>query len=79
MAENKVEAVDRALSILDAFHEGADELSLAALARATGLYKSTILRLLATLEGRGYVLRTQAGRYRLGAAVWRLGSLYSSA
>lgn len=78
VVEHRVEAVERALSILDCFREGAAELTLAALARETGLYKSTILRLLASLERFGYVSRTPAGHYRLGASVWRLGAVYRS-
>lgn len=78
MAEQRVESVERALSILECFREGAAELTLAALARETGLYKSTILRLLSSLERFGYVSRTPAGSYRLGASVWRLGAVYRS-
>lgn len=79
MPEQRVEAVERALSILGCFREGAAELPLAAIARETGLYKSTILRLLASLERYGYVTRTTTGTYRLGASVWRLGAVYRSA
>lgn len=76
MAGNRVEAVERALTILEAFSDGAGELSLAELAARTGFYKSTILRLIASLERFGYILRTPAGRYRLGPSLARLGDLY---
>lgn len=62
--------------LLDAFNDDALELSLAALAERTGLYKSTILRLAASLERFGYLRRTEAGTFRLGPSLWRLGSLY---
>lgn len=71
-----VAAVVRALSILDAFHENDDALTLAELAKRTGLYKSTILRLSATLEGDGFLLRSADGNYRLGSKLLYLGSLY---
>ena len=45
VAEGGLAAVERALSILEAFGEADDELTLAELAKRTGLYKSTILRL----------------------------------
>ena len=76
MTEKGVSAVDRALSILDCFQEGQDELSLKDLAQQTGLYKSTILRLCASLEKFGYVRRRDDGRFQLGPTPWRLGVRY---
>lgn len=62
-----VAAVDRALSIITALGMApGDSLSLAELAAATGLYKSTILRLLVSLQRSVYVLRRPDGRYQLG-------------
>jgi DNA-binding IclR family transcriptional regulator len=72
--QDGVAAVDRALSILDALTE--DRVSLAELSKRTGLYKSTVLRLLKSLEKAGYALRTADGNYRLGYKVLSLGSLY---
>jgi DNA-binding IclR family transcriptional regulator len=76
MSEQRVEAVERALSILEAFGERADRLTLARLAEETGLYKSTILRLAASLERYGYLNRSEEGLFRLGPSLWRLGSIY---
>ncbi len=77
MADTKgVEAVDRALKILDCFSADTQEISLAELSRRTEFYKSTILRLVASLERFGYLVRGETGRYRLGPATWRLGSCY---
>lgn len=69
-----VAAVDRALSILDALTE--ERVSLADLSKRTGLYKSTVLRLIKSLEKAGYVLRATDGAYRLGSKVLSLGALY---
>ena len=74
--ESRVEAVERALTILEAFEERENALSLAGLAEKTGFYKSTILRLAASLERYGYLTRERGGLYRLGPSLWRLGSLY---
>lgn len=71
----RVEAVERALSLLEAFGEPDPALSLAELSARTGLYKSTILRLAASLERFGYLERLADGRFRLGPSLWRLGSL----
>lgn len=75
-ATGGVAAVDRAIAILHAFSQGPQTLSLAEIASATGLYKSTALRLLASLEHGALVRRTPAG-YELGAEVARLFAAYS--
>src|SRR5215217_6513084 len=72
--EGGVAAVDRALSILDALTD--DKVTLAELSKRTDLYKSTVLRLLKSLEKFGYVIRTADGSYRLGSKVLHLGALY---
>ena len=74
-----VASLDRALAILAAFGPADDQLSLAELAKRTSFYKSTILRLLATLERRRYVVRLAGGGYRLGPAVLHLGAVYQGA
>lgn len=71
-----VAAVDRALSILDAFADEDRKLSLAELAKRTGLYKSTVIRLAKSLEKSRYLLRSEDGTYRLGSKVLSLGALY---
>ncbi|MDP2698435.1 IclR family transcriptional regulator [Thalassospira sp.] len=76
MTEQYVGAVERALIILDAFGDKDADLSLKDLSERTGFYKSTILRLAGTLESRGYLVLSGRGRYRLGPALWRLGSAY---
>ena len=75
-APGGVAAVDRALSLLAAFKDGDAALSLAELAERTRLYKSTVLRLLASLEHGGWVQRQDDGRYAVGAAVTRLHAVY---
>src|SRR5438045_1513883 len=69
-----VAAVDRALTILDALTD--EKTTLAELSKRTDLYKSTLLRLIKSLERFGYVLRDADGCYRLGSKVLYLGSLY---
>lgn len=75
----RVEAVERALSILDAFGEGTPRLSLSEIAERTGLYPSTVLRLAASLDRFGYLHRGRDGLFRLGPTPLRLGLLYRDA
>lgn len=75
-----VGAVDRALSILSAFRPGEAGLTLAELSRRTGLYKSTLLRLMASLERARLLVRPgEAAVWRLGPALVRLGLMAEGA
>jgi DNA-binding IclR family transcriptional regulator len=71
-------AVDRALSLLSVFRAGDEALTLAQLAQRTQLYKSTVLRLLASLEHARFIRRQDDGRYALGAEIARLHGLYAA-
>lgn len=77
-APGGVAAVDRALTLLAAFKSGDAALGLAELAARTQLYKSTVLRLLASLEHARLVQRLGDGRYGLGSEVARLHSIYAA-
>jgi DNA-binding IclR family transcriptional regulator len=71
-------AVDRALSLLAAFQRGEESLGLQELAGRTRQHKSTVLRLLASLQHGQLLLRTADGRYRLGPGIARLYGVYAS-
>lgn len=77
-APGGVAAVDRALTLLAAFRQGDLSLGLAELAARTRLYKSTTLRLLASLEHAGLVQQLDDGRYALGAELARLNGVYAA-
>lgn len=72
----RVEAVEKALSILDAFSEDRMSLSLSEIAQETGISKSSLPRLLNSLILFGFIVRDPAKRYALGSNVWRLGALF---
>jgi DNA-binding IclR family transcriptional regulator len=76
--EQGVAAVERALSILDAFGAKDVSLSLHDIATRTGLYKSTILRLISSLERRGCMHRLPDGRFQLGHRVLHWSRVYQS-
>lgn len=71
-------AVDRALSILATFSTGRSIQSLGEIAERTMLYKSTVLRLLASLEHARLIQQTADGRYALGPEIARLYGSYSA-
>jgi DNA-binding IclR family transcriptional regulator len=69
-----VRAVERALDILLCFTDSSD-LTLTEIASRVALHKSTVHRLLASLEGKGFVLRDPAtDKYRLGFRIWELSA-----
>lgn len=71
-------AVDRALTLLAAFQAGDRTLTLGQLAERTGLYKSTVLRLLASLEHARLIQKREDGGYALGSEVARLHGVYAA-
>lgn len=71
-----VAAVNRALSILTAFDNELEPLTISELARRTGLYKSTALRLIDSLKAQGFIIQLPNGRYQLGPMLLRLGAMY---
>lgn len=69
-----VRAVERALDILLCFTHATD-LTLTEISQQVGLHKSTVHRLLASLEGKGFVIRDAVSdKYRLGFRVWELSA-----
>lgn len=73
-----VAAVDRAVAILKTIAAHSAPITLADLARYTGFYKSTLLRLLASLEKASLVVRRHDGLYALGPYAHQLGRAYES-
>jgi len=74
----RVEAVERALSVLEAFADGTPRMPLSEISARTGFYPSTVLRLFHSLEHFGYLHRDDDGFFRLGPSLWRLGVLYQN-
>jgi DNA-binding IclR family transcriptional regulator len=67
-----VQSVDRALLVLDILAR-AGQAGVTEIAADLGVHKSTVSRLIAVLEARGYVEQlSDRGKYRLGHAVARL-------
>ena len=68
-----VAAVDRALHIATALANSPQALTLTELSLVTGMYKSTLLRLLASLERAGLVAHRSDKRYTLGPLAFVFG------
>jgi DNA-binding IclR family transcriptional regulator len=74
-----VPALERGLRILEEFGRGSRTLGAPELARRLGLPRSTVFRLLNTLEGLRFIERAPGGSdYCLGMGVLRLGYEYLS-
>jgi DNA-binding IclR family transcriptional regulator len=78
MADEGVIAVDRAVALLEAFRPGEEAVSLAQLAARTELHKTTVLRLAASLERAGLLMRMPGGSFRLGGRILALANVYRS-
>ncbi|MGD9427162.1 IclR family transcriptional regulator [Pantoea sp. NSTU24] len=76
MGNEGVIAVEKALALLDCFKPGEEALTLTALAQLSGYHKTTVYRLMNSLERMNYVIRRDNGVYTLGPRLLYLGKLY---
>lgn len=74
----QVQSVTRALSILSSFTGDDVFLTLAELARRTGMHKPTVLRLARTLAASRFLVQGTDGAWRLGPTAGWLGSRYQA-
>ena len=71
-----IRAVERALDALMCFTSQTPELSMTQISELVGINKSTVHRLLATLEGKRFVERdSESGAYRLGIRLIQMAFL----
>jgi DNA-binding IclR family transcriptional regulator len=64
-----VAAVERAFAVLQTLSSAGESMGVSEIATETELAKSTVYRLLTTLEGLDMVGRAGDGRYRLGSGL----------
>jgi DNA-binding IclR family transcriptional regulator len=60
------QSIIRALDILEAVGKSGGSIRLSELSRIVGLHKSTVHRLVLSLESRGWLSRGEDGKYRIG-------------
>jgi len=71
-----IQSLQRAAAILRSFSEAEPELSVTELSERLGLHKSTVSRILATLQLEGLVGRNpESGKYGLGLGLVSLGGI----
>jgi IclR family transcriptional regulator, acetate operon repressor len=73
MAEERVQSVDRAFSLIEHLADGGGSLTLSELGARSGLPMPTIHRLLRSLVAQGYVRQEPSRRYAIGPRLIRLG------
>lgn len=73
-----MDAVTRALRILDAFQPHEQGVRLVELSRRVGMEKSTVLRTARTLARSGYLTQLDDSRWRLGPAAGWIGVRYQT-
>lgn len=77
MSGKTVQSIDRAFEILETLAVEKDGLGVTEIGNRVGLHKSTVHRLLTSMEERGYIEQNQdTGMYRLGLKFVELCSLY---
>lgn len=74
--EDNVRVIDRTLDILEVLSSSEGPVSLAEICSSTGISKSTVFRLLATLCARKYVEKRPDGTYSIGYKLMELVSLH---
>jgi len=74
-----IQSVENALNVLEALCEGEEEVRISSLSEKLGMNKTSVFRLLATFESRGYVERGEgSGRYKLGLFAYEMGQKFLS-
>jgi IclR family transcriptional regulator, KDG regulon repressor len=79
MASQRIESLAKALTILRLFKINKTEWGVTEIARELDMQKSTVYRLLATMQEFGFVRKCEDGiTYRLGLSLFELGSVVSN-
>ena len=71
-----VQVLERAFDLLEALAQSREPLGLSALATQTGMSKSTVHRILATMLERDYVTKTLNGAYAIGPKLFSMLSYH---
>ena len=73
-----VEAVNKALEILNCFTEKNEALTVTKIAQITGDHKSRISRISKSLENFGYIRKIKSGEFKIGHSIPRLYEIYDN-
>lgn len=76
---NTIKAIERVIDILECFTPEKPELGISEISRLTGMYKSTVFRIVQTLVTRGMLVQDpDTKRVMLGFKVFELGAVAGS-
>jgi IclR family KDG regulon transcriptional repressor len=79
MISQRIESLAKALTILGLFKFNKPEWGVTEIARELGMQKSTVFRLLATMQEFGFVRKAKTGTgYRLGIRLFELGNVVAA-
>jgi IclR family KDG regulon transcriptional repressor len=79
MVSQRIESIAKALTILGLFNFRKPEWGVTEIARELGMQKSTVFRLLATMQEFGFIRKAEAGTgYRLGIRLFELGGVVAT-
>jgi IclR family KDG regulon transcriptional repressor len=79
MVSQRIESVAKALRILLLFKFNKSEWGVTEIARELGMQKSTVYRLLTTMQAFGFIRKSDDGSaYRLGLSLFELGSVVAN-
>lgn len=70
-----VQSIDRAIDIIEKLVDAEKSLGVTEISNSLGLHKSTVYRLLATLDYRGYVEQDTNNRYKIGIKLFEIGAV----
>lgn len=74
--KNMINSLIRAINILELYDQHKSELGITEIATQLNLYKSTVYRIVSTLEYKGILKKNpENGKYKLGFKLYRLGVL----
>jgi len=74
-----IHSVENALDLLEALSEETDDFRISHLSEKLNMNKTSVFRLLATFENRGYVEREEiSGKYRLGLSIYEMSQKFLS-
>lgn len=74
-----IQSVNNALDVLEALAAEENDIRVSRLSEKLGMNKTSVFRLLATFENRGYVEREEhSGKYRLGLTAYEIGQKFLS-
>jgi IclR family transcriptional regulator, KDG regulon repressor len=74
-----IQSVDNALTLLEALCDEDEVVRISHLSERLGMNKTSVFRLMATFENRGYVEKESgSGRYRLGISAYEMGQKFLS-